>query len=77
MKNEKIKKSNIPKNTKLTQTLIQILISIKKIKYLEWEKISEFTEKFDWIFACPTETSIGLKFREMEIITRERVNEGY
>ena len=25
----------------------------------------------------PTETSIGLKFREMEIITRERVNEGY
>ena len=25
----------------------------------------------------PTETSIGLKFREMELITRERVNEGY
>ena len=40
---------------------------VKKVKYLEWEKIGEFSEKFDWIFACPTETSIGLKIPITEL----------
>ena len=35
--------------------------NIKKIKSIKWNKIDEINEKFDWIFACPTETSIALK----------------
>ncbi len=34
--------------------------NIKKIKRIKWKKISEFSENFDWIFACSTETSCGL-----------------
>ena len=34
---------------------------IRFIKTVNWKEISEINEKFDWIFACPTETSIGLK----------------
>jgi len=34
---------------------------IKKIKYIEWKNISEISGKYDWVFACPTETSCGLK----------------
>lgn len=38
--------------------------SLKKIKLIEsisWKKMSKINKKYDWIFACPTETSIGLK----------------
>lgn len=34
---------------------------IKKIKTIGWKYLNEISEKFDWIFACPTETSCGLK----------------
>ena len=35
--------------------------NIKKVKSIKWNKINEINEKFDWIFACPTETSIALR----------------
>ena len=35
--------------------------NIKKIKSIKWNKMNEINEKFDWIFACPTETSIALR----------------
>ena len=34
---------------------------IKKIKIVNWKNLNEITEKFDWIIACSTETSCGLK----------------
>ena len=40
---------------------------VKKVKYVDWKKIDEFSEKFDWIFACPTETSVGLKIPIIEL----------
>ena len=35
--------------------------NIKEVKVLKWTEIKKFSKKFDWIFACPTETSIALK----------------
>jgi aspartate aminotransferase-like enzyme len=34
---------------------------VKLIKKIKWTDIEKFKEKFDWIWACPTETSMGLK----------------
>ena len=34
---------------------------IKQIKVIDWTQIEDFSQKFDWIFACSTETSCGLK----------------
>ena len=35
--------------------------NIKEIKRINWKEINHLNEKFDWIFACSTETSCGLK----------------
>ena len=35
--------------------------NIKKINKIHWSQIDKFSEKYDWIFACSTETSCGLK----------------
>ena len=35
--------------------------NIRKIDTVTWKKIAEVKKKYDWIWACPTETSIGLK----------------
>lgn len=37
------------------------LRKIKKIKRINWKDIYNFSENYDWILACPTETSCGLK----------------
>lgn len=34
---------------------------ISLIKKIKWTEIDKFKDKFDWIWACPTETSMGLK----------------
>ncbi len=34
---------------------------IKKINYIEHDKIDEISHKYDWVMGCPVETSIGLK----------------
>ncbi|MAV05555.1 MAG: hypothetical protein CMI71_00905 [Candidatus Pelagibacter sp.] len=34
---------------------------IKYIKKINWQSINKIKEKFDWVWACPTETSRGLK----------------
>lgn len=34
---------------------------IKKIKIIHWKDLSNVEEKFDWVVACSTETSCGLK----------------
>ena len=34
---------------------------IKKIESISWKKISTVESKYDWIFGCPTETSIALR----------------
>ena len=44
--------------TRNAQKSSKTISSIKKIK---WNDIEKFKEKFDWIWACPTETSMGLK----------------
>ncbi len=35
--------------------------NIKKIKRISWKEIDNFSENYDWIFSCYTETSLGLK----------------
>ena len=40
---------------------------IKKIKIINWNNLKDFSEKFDWIIACPTETSCGLKIPIKEL----------
>jgi aspartate aminotransferase-like enzyme len=35
--------------------------NIREVKVLKWEEIKNFSKKFDWIFACPTETSVALR----------------
>ena len=40
---------------------------IKKIETLKWQDLNKVNKKFDWIWACPTETSIGLKIPIQEL----------
>ncbi len=35
--------------------------NIKRIKYIDWNKLESVNEKFDWIYSCYTETSIGIR----------------
>ena len=41
--------------------------NIKKISIINWKNIKNIQSKFDWIFACPTETSVGLKLPIREL----------
>ena len=34
---------------------------IKKISVIDWRKLDDLTGNYDWVFACSTETSCGLK----------------
>jgi aspartate aminotransferase-like enzyme len=34
---------------------------IKKIEYVDWDKLDKINKKFDWVVGCYVETSIGLK----------------
>tara|TARA_Y100000389_G_C17434940_1_gene504906 strand:+ start:1020 stop:1997 length:978 start_codon:yes stop_codon:yes gene_type:complete len=45
----------------LSSTAKKNFKKIRTIKKIKWEKIDDFSEKYDWIFACSTETSCGLK----------------
>lgn len=35
--------------------------NITKVNSVDWKEISNLTDSYDWIIACPTETSCGLK----------------
>ncbi len=35
--------------------------NITKVNSVDWKEISDISNSFDWIIACPTETSCGLK----------------
>jgi len=35
--------------------------SIKSVEQLSWQEIDNSRKSFDWVWACPTETSAGLK----------------
>lgn len=35
--------------------------AIHTVDLLEWKELDDAKEKYDWVWACPTETSIGLK----------------
>mgnify|MGYP001212271309 CR=1 FL=1 len=39
----------------------KVFKKVKSVESVSWTKIKDFKKNFDWIFACPTETSIGLK----------------
>tara|TARA_B100000767_G_scaffold113999_1_gene108811 strand:- start:19 stop:1011 length:993 start_codon:yes stop_codon:yes gene_type:complete len=39
----------------------KIFKNVKEVKAIKWNEIKNFSKKYDWIFACPTETSIALK----------------
>ena len=41
---------------------------ISSIKKINWKKINSINGKFDWIVACYTETSIGLKLNINDLI---------
>lgn len=45
----------------MSNTSKKIYKQIKKVRYIDYKKINNITEKYDWIVACPVETSIGLK----------------
>lgn len=45
----------------IAQNLKKIFKYIKKIETINWKKLNDVEDKFDWIVACPTETSTGLK----------------
>jgi len=40
---------------------------IKNIKIINWRKLSQVTEKFDWIISCVTETSTGVKLPILDL----------
>jgi aspartate aminotransferase-like enzyme len=40
---------------------------IKKIKKIDWKNLDDFSGNFDWVWACPTETSCGLKIPITEL----------
>ena len=41
---------------------------IKSISKIDWKNLNKFTkEKFDWVWACPTETSLGLRIPIIEL----------
>lgn len=46
--------------------------TIKKIKIINWNNLKDFSEKFDWIIACPTETSCGLKIPIKELYSLKK-----
>ena len=45
----------------LANTASKINGKIKKIDTVLWSDLEDVTKKYDWIFACSTETSCGLK----------------
>ena len=45
----------------MSNTSKKIYKQIKKVRYIDYKKINNITEKYDWIIACPVETSIGLR----------------
>ncbi len=45
----------------ITKQSKKINKEIKIVKSIDWKDMDKLNEKFDWIFACPTETSCGLK----------------
>ena len=40
---------------------------ISKISKINWEDLDDFSTKYDWVWACPTETSCGLKIPIIEL----------
>ena len=40
---------------------------IKKIKKIDWKNLDDFSGNFDWVWACSTETSCGLKIPITEL----------
>jgi len=45
----------------LTNTAKKNLKKIKKIDTINWTNLDDISKKYDWILACSTETSCGLK----------------
>ena len=41
--------------------------NIKKINYISFKEINGIHKKYDWIIACPVETSIGYKIPILEL----------
>ena len=35
--------------------------NIKKIDYIDYQKLDEISNSYDWVMGCPVETSVGLK----------------
>ena len=41
---------------------------IKSISKIDWKNLNKFSKKkFDWVWACPTETSLGLRIPIIEL----------
>ncbi len=51
----------------LTKNAKKILGKISKISKINWKDLENFSGKFDWVWACPTETSRGLKIPITEL----------
>ena len=40
---------------------------IRSVTKVSWKNLTDFSGKFDWVWACPTETSCGLKIPIVEL----------
>jgi aspartate aminotransferase-like enzyme len=45
----------------LAKTSMRRLGEIKEVQVVQWDQLNSVEGKFDWVFACYTETSCGLK----------------
>ena len=45
----------------LAMSALRRLEQVKEVKVAEWDQLAGVEGKFDWVFACYTETSCGLK----------------
>ena len=47
---------------------------IKKIKTIHWKELNNVAGKFDWVIACSTETSCGLKIPIKDLYKLKKKN---
>ena len=59
----------------LANSALRRLDQVKEVRVAEWDQLEHLEGKFDWVFACYTETSCGLKLQiEMLRATADRLS---
>ncbi|MBU74889.1 MAG: hypothetical protein CMM73_04190 [Rhodospirillaceae bacterium] len=47
--------------SQLAKSSAKLNKAIQTVDSLDWKELDDIKEKYDWVWACPTETSVGLK----------------